>query len=140
MNAAIWLCWLYGVIYVYCCAGTSASIQYGTGAISGFFSNDNVKVGDIVVKKQVIIFQCSPPFPSPSLVFRFNCTCYWWYIYIIIRISSKQLGNPVSHSWPPSLMAYWDLGFKRFRLEVLSQCGIIRICISSPIIFFPRNN
>lgn len=36
------------------CAGTSASIQYGTGAISGFFSFDNVKVGDRVVKNQVL--------------------------------------------------------------------------------------
>ncbi|KAG4945933.1 hypothetical protein JHK82_041983 [Glycine max] len=35
--------------------GTSAAIQYGTGAISGFFSNDDVKVGDIVVKDQEFI-------------------------------------------------------------------------------------
>ncbi|XP_028791747.1 aspartic proteinase-like isoform X2 [Neltuma alba] len=35
--------------------GTSAAIQYGTGAISGFFSYDNVRVGDIVVKKQEFI-------------------------------------------------------------------------------------
>lgn len=43
-------------IIAWYCAGKPASIQYGTGAISGFFSNDNVKVGDIVVKDQVIIF------------------------------------------------------------------------------------
>lgn len=30
--------------------GTHAAIQYGTGAVSGFFSYDNVKVGDVVVK------------------------------------------------------------------------------------------
>ncbi|KAK7359801.1 hypothetical protein VNO77_01766 [Canavalia gladiata] len=35
--------------------GTSASIQYGTGAISGFFSYDNVQVGDIAVENQVFI-------------------------------------------------------------------------------------
>ncbi|KAJ7967721.1 aspartic proteinase-like [Quillaja saponaria] len=35
--------------------GTSAAIHYGTGAISGFFSYDNVKLGDIVVKKQEFI-------------------------------------------------------------------------------------
>lgn len=35
-------------------AGKSASIHYGTGAISGFFSEDHVKVGDLVVKDQVI--------------------------------------------------------------------------------------
>ncbi|KAF8414119.1 hypothetical protein HHK36_002118 [Tetracentron sinense] len=32
--------------------GKSASIHYGTGAISGFFSQDHVKVGDLVVKNQ----------------------------------------------------------------------------------------
>uniref|UniRef100_A0A0A0LRZ8 Aspartic proteinase n=1 Tax=Cucumis sativus TaxID=3659 RepID=A0A0A0LRZ8_CUCSA len=35
--------------------GTSASIRYGTGAVSGFFSYDNVKVGDLVVKNQLFI-------------------------------------------------------------------------------------
>lgn len=33
--------------------GKPASIQYGTGAISGFFSYDHVQVGDLVVKDQV---------------------------------------------------------------------------------------
>lgn len=36
-------------------AGKSADIHYGSGAISGFFSQDNVKVGDLVVKKQVLV-------------------------------------------------------------------------------------
>lgn len=121
VNSGIWLCSLFDVIFVCCCAGTSASIQYGTGAISGFFSKDDVKVGDIVVKNQVIIILNSPPFTSSSLVFRFNCTCYW---LSTVRILSKQLVSLVSHSWLASLMAYWDLDFKRFRLEVLSQCGM----------------
>ncbi|KAK6124503.1 hypothetical protein DH2020_041756 [Rehmannia glutinosa] len=38
-----------------CFTGKSAAIQYGTGAISGFFSEDNVKVGDLVVKGQEFI-------------------------------------------------------------------------------------
>jgi hypothetical protein len=38
-----------------CYLGTSAAIQYGTGSISGFFSYDNIKVGDIVVKDQVML-------------------------------------------------------------------------------------
>ncbi|XP_050368495.1 aspartic proteinase-like [Argentina anserina] len=41
--------------------GKSASIQYGTGSISGFFSNDNVKVGDLVVKDQEFIEATSEP-------------------------------------------------------------------------------
>ncbi|XP_016500121.2 aspartic proteinase-like [Nicotiana tabacum] len=35
--------------------GKSAAIQYGSGAISGFFSQDNVKVGDLVVTDQEFI-------------------------------------------------------------------------------------
>lgn len=35
--------------------GKSAAIQYGSGAISGFFSEDNVKVGDLVVTDQEFI-------------------------------------------------------------------------------------
>ncbi|KAJ7946317.1 aspartic proteinase-like [Quillaja saponaria] len=41
--------------------GTSAAIQYGTGAISGFFSYDYVKFGDIVVKNQEFIEATSEP-------------------------------------------------------------------------------
>ncbi|CAL0320919.1 unnamed protein product [Lupinus luteus] len=35
--------------------GTSCKISYGSGAISGFFSQDNVKVGDVIVKNQDFI-------------------------------------------------------------------------------------
>ncbi|KAL0542931.1 hypothetical protein IC582_018012 [Cucumis melo] len=35
--------------------GTSAAIQYGSGAIAGFFSSDNVRVGDVVVRNQDLI-------------------------------------------------------------------------------------
>ncbi|XP_020249224.1 aspartic proteinase oryzasin-1-like [Asparagus officinalis] len=35
--------------------GKSAAIHYGTGAISGFFSEDNVELGDLVVKDQEFI-------------------------------------------------------------------------------------
>ncbi|XVF27918.1 hypothetical protein REPUB_Repub14bG0150900 [Reevesia pubescens] len=41
--------------------GKSASIQYGTGAISGFFSNDHVQVGDLVVKDQEFIEATKEP-------------------------------------------------------------------------------
>uniref|UniRef100_A0A7C8ZJU8 Peptidase A1 domain-containing protein n=1 Tax=Opuntia streptacantha TaxID=393608 RepID=A0A7C8ZJU8_OPUST len=41
--------------------GTSASIHYGTGAISGFFSEDNVQVGNLVVKHQQFIEATSEP-------------------------------------------------------------------------------
>ncbi|XP_076934416.1 aspartic proteinase A1-like [Bidens hawaiensis] len=35
--------------------GTSAAIQYGSGSISGFFSEDNVQVGDLVINDQMFI-------------------------------------------------------------------------------------
>ncbi|OMO64833.1 Peptidase A1 [Corchorus olitorius] len=41
--------------------GKSASIQYGTGAISGFFSNDHVQVGELVVKDQEFIEATKEP-------------------------------------------------------------------------------
>ncbi|KAL5583634.1 hypothetical protein UlMin_016076 [Ulmus minor] len=41
--------------------GKSAAIQYGTGAISGFFSQDHVKVGDLVVKNQDFIEASKEP-------------------------------------------------------------------------------
>lgn len=57
------------------CVGKSAEIHYGTGAVSGFFSYDNVNVGDLVVKDQVIsvsdllsllqvliFIDCTPPY------------------------------------------------------------------------------
>lgn len=35
--------------------GTSCEIKYGSGSISGFFSKDNVKVGNLIVKDQLFI-------------------------------------------------------------------------------------
>ncbi|KAJ8764619.1 hypothetical protein K2173_006701 [Erythroxylum novogranatense] len=41
--------------------GTSAAIQYGTGSIAGFFSQDNVKVGDLVIRDQDFIEATKEP-------------------------------------------------------------------------------
>ncbi|KAM7530810.1 hypothetical protein LguiB_034220 [Lonicera macranthoides] len=41
--------------------GKSADIHYGTGSISGFFSQDHVNVGDLVVKNQEFIEATSEP-------------------------------------------------------------------------------
>jgi len=37
-------------------AGIPCKIPYGQGSIFGFFSQDNVQVGDIIIKDQVSIF------------------------------------------------------------------------------------
>ncbi|KAL8145496.1 cyprosin-like [Apium graveolens] len=41
--------------------GKSAAIHYGTGSISGFFSQDSVEVGDLVVKEQDFIEATKEP-------------------------------------------------------------------------------
>ena len=41
--------------------GKSADIHYGTGAISGFFSEDHIRVGDLVVKDQEFIEATKEP-------------------------------------------------------------------------------
>ncbi|KAD3066531.1 hypothetical protein E3N88_34411 [Mikania micrantha] len=41
--------------------GKSAAIQYGTGSISGFFSQDYIKLGDLIVKEQDFIEATKEP-------------------------------------------------------------------------------
>lgn len=41
--------------------GKSAAIQYGTGAISGFFSQDSIKLGDLSIKEQDFIEATKEP-------------------------------------------------------------------------------
>jgi len=36
-------------------AGTPCTIPYGEGSIYGFFSQDNVQVGDVIIKDQVSV-------------------------------------------------------------------------------------
>jgi len=43
-------------------AGIPCKIPYGHGSIFGFFSKDNVQVGDIIIKDQVSIL--------PSIIFQ----------------------------------------------------------------------
>lgn len=100
-------------------AGKSASIHYGTGAISGFFSKDHVKVGDLVVKDQVIsVFWLF----LLCVCIRIEA-CFEWFL-CLFRNLLRQLESLASRSWLQSLTAYLDLAFKRFLLEMLYQCGI----------------
>ncbi len=109
------------------CVGKPADIHYGTGAISGHFSEDHVTVGDLVVENQVV---------SRSWYFVHTCIYFYTHTQVFLggfpsltkvaflRNLLRQLGSPASHSWWPSLMAYLALDFKRFQLEMLYLCGI----------------
>ncbi|KAJ6729213.1 BETA-SITE APP-CLEAVING ENZYME ISOFORM A-RELATED [Salix viminalis] len=57
--------------------GTSAAIQYGTGSISGFFSQDSVEVGDLVVKNQDFIEATKEPGVT-FLVSKFRWYTWTW--------------------------------------------------------------
>lgn len=65
-------------------SGKSCEINYGSGSISGFFSQDNVQVGDVVVEDQVRIM-----FLSFFLSFRYlmflelSVKCFRSYYFIL---------------------------------------------------------
>ncbi|KAK6913599.1 Peptidase family A1 domain [Dillenia turbinata] len=52
--------------------GKSCKIRYGTGSISGFFSQDNLQVGDFMVKDQVFIEVTREGFLTSLLVAKFD--------------------------------------------------------------------
>ena len=44
------------IIFIFILTGKSVAIHYGTGAIIGYFSQDNVQVGGVVVENQVCAY------------------------------------------------------------------------------------
>nr|CAD1823928.1 unnamed protein product [Ananas comosus var. bracteatus] len=104
--------------------GKSASIHYGTGAISGFFSTDHVKVGDLVVKTQDFIEATKEPallswwqnlmvfldldFKKSLLEMLFQCGTTW-----LTKDSSRSLfslsGLIGNHTYVPvTQKGYWQ--------------------------------
>jgi len=47
--------WAYLKLHLGKYAGTPCIIPYGQGSIYGFFSQDNVQVGDVIIKDQVSV-------------------------------------------------------------------------------------
>lgn len=131
-------------------AGKSAEIHYGTGAVSGFFSQDHVKLGNLALKNQVnfdnmplllssiqhlswslsilVLFQLRILLRQPeSLALHSSVQHFSWTLPILIliqlRILLRQPESLALHSWQPSLMVYLDLDFKRSQLGVLFLSG-----------------
>lgn len=123
---------------VWHCSGKPAAIQYGTGSISGFFSEDSVTVGDLVVKSQVFLW-----------VYIFNVLLIFsdlQHSTDLARNLSRQQVNPVLHFWLLNLMAYWDLVSKRSQSAMQPLCGMswtpfsvaaFAICLRRDFFFIP---
>ena len=109
-------------------AGKSASIHYGTGAISGYFSQDCVKIGDVVVKNQV----CNSQHIHLFYVI-WSCTSFlrkrWVLLGYFARILLKLRGSQVLLSWLQNSMAFLGLDSRKSQLEMLYLCGEqVHIC------------
>ena len=69
-------------------AGKPAAIQYGTGSIAGFFSEDSVTLGDLVVKDQV-----------SAHLYMFICMKQSSYVYVIICVRNSFIASLRSHQF-----------------------------------------
>jgi len=49
------------------CSGETCKITYGSGSIAGFFSYDDVLVGDLTVKSQVVNLILTAPASSVDI-------------------------------------------------------------------------
>lgn len=65
-------------------SGTPCKIPYDDGYIYGFFSQDNVKVGDIIIKDQVSILSLSELY-----ICLFGCIDDWWLVASIFQEFSE---------------------------------------------------
>lgn len=96
--------------------GKSCKISYGSGIISGFFSKDNVLVGEVVAKDQVGHFLCIYLHQLKSFIL---CILNFQpkYLFILLQIfieTTREVG-------PTFLLAKFDgivgLGFQEISVE-----------------------
>lgn len=111
--------------YIFChqtISGESCQITYG----SGFFSNDNVLVGDLVVKSQVsCAFSVLPHITSTHVCCISNAIICCPHF----RSSLKQHVNQVSHLSLGNLMASLALDIPRSRSAKLLRFGMPSSCL-----------
>lgn len=103
-------------------SGESCKITYGSGSISGFFSQDHVQLGDLTVTDQV----GSPHLLSLRGVF---CAVHkslplQLNTFYNFRFSSRPHASRASPLFLPSLTEYLVLVFLKFLLERYRLSGI----------------
>lgn len=102
------------ILFLIHCAGKPADIHYGTGAISGYFSQDHVKVGDLVVKNQVV--SRSWYYFIHSYIFYMHTNSSCWYPFIDKGGLSQEFIEATREPSITFLVAKFDgilgLGFK----------------------------
>ena len=107
--------------------GKPADIHYGTGAIAGFFSEDSVTLGDLVVKDQVCSFICAV-----------LCSKFLYWLSIVTSVSLGQFlilwgccsrnllklqRSQALLSWLQNLMVFLVWAFRKYLLAMQYQCG-----------------
>lgn len=112
-------------------SGKPCSIHYGSGSISGYFSQDNVGVGDVVVKDQVsfflycLCFLKKKNYENDTCVFPlYLCSIIMIMIILLVRCLLRLHGKEaLPLSWP-SLMEYSGLVSRKFLLAMQYQSGM----------------
>lgn len=81
--------------------GKHVAIRYGSGSVSGFLSQDNVDVGDLVIEDQVCLSLCSFSKLTSGLAILqspVNSDVFSWYCFVMyFRFSLRPQKKVVFH-------------------------------------------
>ena len=88
------------------CSGETCKITYGSGSIAGFFSYDDVLVGDLTVKSQVNLIILTAPASSVDIYARRDCISNDADQSTHYRSSSRRRAKAASRLSSASLMAF----------------------------------
>ena len=121
--------WTYSKLH-FLYAGTPCSIPYGQGSIYGFFSQDNVQIGDVIIKDQVSVL-ISVSFHSDYAVLVLLMICNFLSLRNLRRLQERDHW----HFLHFHLMAYLDSDSLMLQLEKSHQFGTHKNFINSFLSF-----